>query len=309
MAAIVNCDTILVYPENKEIGYPLHVEYSASIDPAKETVIFLHGYMGSIRDYDEIIARLPDEYNIIAVDLRGHGSSELPKDDFQDQWTIASLAEDIRTVVTSLLSGWGRVNIVASSLSTAIALEFTNRYPEMVDKLFLISPSQVLDVPKWGQLLLKIEKMTPKAITKFMISLTTRLLPAMKLKAEERHLTKELAERVRNLNVKSHQKILRETVKSWKIDISSISHRVFILAGDDDHIVPFEDSVALNNNLTNSTIAIMSGTGHSILFYHPDIVLMILHSWLKSSNKMLITENYNVENINSDYSLPSLVIA
>ena len=67
MAAIVNWDTILVYPENKEIGYPLHVEYT-SISPNRESIILLHGYMGSIRDYEYIIHFLSDEYNIIAVD-------------------------------------------------------------------------------------------------------------------------------------------------------------------------------------------------------------------------------------------------
>lgn len=308
MAAIVNWDTILVYPGNKEIGYPLHVEYT-SISPSRESIILLHGYMGSIRDYEYIIHFLSDEYNIIAVDLRGHGSSELPKDDFQDQWTIASLAEDIRTVINSLLPKHTKVNIVASSISTAIALELTNRCPELVDKLFLISPTQVLDIPKWGKLLLKIEKMTPKSITKFLISLTTRLVPVIKFNAEERHVSKELGERVRHLNLKSHQKILRETVKSWKIDISLINHPVLILAGHDDQIVPFQDSINLNNNLENSTIVVMTNTGHSILYHHPVIVLMILRHWLKSSHKLLNTEHYNVENIRSGNSLPSLVIA
>lgn len=308
MAAIVNWDTILVYPENTEIGYPLHVEYT-SISPSRESIILLHGYMGSIRDYEYIMHYLSDEYNIIAVDLRGHGSSELPKDDFQDQWTIASLAEDIRTVVNSLLPKQSKVNIVASSISTAIALELTNRCPDLVDKLFLISPTQVLDVPKWGRLLLTIEKMTPTAITKFLISLTTRLVPTMKFNAEERSVSKDLAGRVRHLKLKSHQKILRETVKSWKIDISSITHPVMILAGENDNIVSFQDSLALNNNLKNSSIVIMTNTGHSILYYHPEIVLMILHHWLKSSNKLLNVDHYNVENIRSSDSLPSLVIA
>ena len=73
MAAIINCDTILVYPDKTKNGYPLHVEYTA-IDPGKESIILLHGYMGSIKDYDYIIHFLSDEYNIVAVDLRGHGS-------------------------------------------------------------------------------------------------------------------------------------------------------------------------------------------------------------------------------------------
>ncbi|OLS19440.1 MAG: Tropinesterase [Candidatus Heimdallarchaeota archaeon LC_2] len=308
MAAIVNWDTILVYPENKEIGYPLHVEYT-SLSPNRESIILLHGYMGSIRDYEYIIEFLSDEYNIIAVDLRGHGSSELPKDDFQDQWTVSSLAEDIRKVINSLLPEQSKVNIVASSLSTAIALELTNRCPDLVDKLFLISPTQVLDIPKWGHLLLNIEKMTPRTITKFLISLTTRLVPAMKLNTVERNQSKELAERVRNVKLKSHQKILRETVKSWKIDISSINHPVIILAGEDDQVVPFKDSLALNNNLLNSSIVVMTNTGHSILYHHPEIVLMILHHWLKSSNKLLNTDHYNVQNHKSEYSLPSLVVA
>jgi esterase/lipase len=179
----------------------------------------------------------------------------------------------------------------------------------MVDKLFLISPTQVLDVPKWGRLLLKIEKMTPSAITKFLISLTTRLVPAMKFNTKERNQSKELAERVRQLKVKSHQKILRETVQSWKIDISSIYHPVMILAGELDNVVPFEDSLSLNNALANSSIVVLTNTRHRILFNHKGIVLMILRNWLKSSNKLLNTNHYNVENVDARDSLPSVVIA
>ncbi|MHA2030520.1 MAG: alpha/beta fold hydrolase, partial [Candidatus Kariarchaeaceae archaeon] len=245
MAAITNSDTILVYPNETKKGYPLHVEYT-EIDPGKKNVILLHGYMGSIRDYTYIINWLSDNYNILAIDLRGHGLSGMPDEEFHDTWTIASLADDIRTVVTSILSEDAKISIVASSLSTAISMEFTNRYPDVVEKLFLISPTQVLDIPMWGRLLLQIEKMTPTAITKFLISLTTRLVPAVKLNAEERNISKDLYGRVRHLNVKSHQKILRETVKSWKIDISSITHPVLIVAGEFDKIVPVADSVELN---------------------------------------------------------------
>lgn len=300
MAAMVNCDTVLVYPNKTKNGFPLHV-VSTLINPEKENVILLHGYMGSIRDYKLILDSLTEEYNIIAVDLRGHGQSGVP-DNYQDEWTISSLAQDIYMVIESMLPIGARVNIVASSLSTAIALDFTNRYPNLVEKLFLISPTQTLDLPKWSKILMQIEKMTPPSISKFLINLTTRLLPVITINPKKRRKSKILVEKVRSLQFQSHQKILRETVLSWKIDISQIDHPVLILAGEEDHLVLFEDSNKLNESLPNSSMIAIPNTGHRILSNFPEIVLLILNFWLGvpdlilNSNLHLIDENYEEMN-------------
>lgn len=304
MAAIVNCDTVVVYPDKTKNGYLLHI-VSTLIDPEKENIILLHGYMGSIRDYKLILDSLSDDYNVIAVDLRGHGQSGVPND-YQDEWTISSLTEDIYKIVISFLPIGCKINIVASSLSTAIALDFTNRFPHLVEKLFLISPTQVLDLPKWSKFLLQIEKMTPPSITKFLINLTSRLLPVMSINPEKRNRSKILAEKLQSVTFRSHQKILRETVLSWKIDINQVTHPVLILAGEEDHLVPFEDSEKLNAALVNSSIVAIPNTGHRILNNFPEIVMMILNYWLSVPELILNFDQYIIDEKYDDLHLKSI---
>ncbi|HEX5007469.1 MAG TPA: alpha/beta fold hydrolase, partial [Hyphomonadaceae bacterium] len=43
-----------------------------------EPVVFIHGYTGSLRDWEETFARLPSSIRAIAIDLRGAGESDRP---------------------------------------------------------------------------------------------------------------------------------------------------------------------------------------------------------------------------------------
>ncbi len=62
---------------------PLH---AVATGPAEGTpVVFLHGFMGSLHDWDPIIARLSHSVRCIAVDLPDHGQSRASVDyDFDD---------------------------------------------------------------------------------------------------------------------------------------------------------------------------------------------------------------------------------
>ena len=54
--------------------YPL-LRYESHGDPSTPPVVFLHGFMGSARDWSEVIKRLSGTYYCIAIDLPGHGKS------------------------------------------------------------------------------------------------------------------------------------------------------------------------------------------------------------------------------------------
>jgi pimeloyl-ACP methyl ester carboxylesterase len=57
----------------------LHYAHHAGAGP---TIIFLHGFAGSIRSWTRLMHYLPQEYNVYLVDLLGHGESEAPDVDY-----------------------------------------------------------------------------------------------------------------------------------------------------------------------------------------------------------------------------------
>ena len=60
----------------------VHLKYSLSAASGSPTVMFLHGFLGCRRDWDEIAGLLTDKYRHLRVDLPGHGSpfGDLPPD-------------------------------------------------------------------------------------------------------------------------------------------------------------------------------------------------------------------------------------
>lgn len=62
---------------------PLHAVATGSVEGTP--VVFLHGFMGSLHDWDPIIARLSHSVRCIAVDLPDHGQSRASTDyDFDE---------------------------------------------------------------------------------------------------------------------------------------------------------------------------------------------------------------------------------
>jgi len=46
-------------------------------DEKKPVLLFLHGGLGNIEDFNDVISELPDKFSIIGIDSRGHGKSTL----------------------------------------------------------------------------------------------------------------------------------------------------------------------------------------------------------------------------------------
>jgi pimeloyl-ACP methyl ester carboxylesterase len=70
-----------------------------------EPVLLIHGLGGSSRDWDRQIAALRLTYQVIAVDLRGHGKSDKPF----GSYTIAQFGTDTPQVLPELVERAARL--------------------------------------------------------------------------------------------------------------------------------------------------------------------------------------------------------
>ncbi len=79
-------------------GIKLHVEETGN--PAGKTILFIHGLsQSSVVWSRQMKSDLADTFRLAAVDIRGHGLSDKPRDAYGDSrlW-----ADDIRAVITEL---------------------------------------------------------------------------------------------------------------------------------------------------------------------------------------------------------------
>jgi 2-succinyl-6-hydroxy-2,4-cyclohexadiene-1-carboxylate synthase len=115
----------------------LNVEEYNRNSSANDYIFFLHGFTGSSRDWIDIIPSLNNKYNIIAIDLIGHGKSDLPAE--ISFYSAESIAEQIRQVILYYTSS--PVIVAGYSMGSRAALSFASEHPQMLKRLILESTS------------------------------------------------------------------------------------------------------------------------------------------------------------------------
>ena len=98
-------------------------------------VVFLHSLAGNTSHWAAQLAHLRPARRAVALDLRGHGRSEAPKD---ADYSIAAMAGDVAAVADSL--GLERLVLVGHSMGGGVAVAYAGAHPERVAGLFLIDP-------------------------------------------------------------------------------------------------------------------------------------------------------------------------
>lgn len=98
-------------------------------------VVLVHSLAGNSSHWAVQLQHLRPHRQAIAVDLRGHGRSEPPRD---GNYTIAAMAGDVAAVVDTLKLG--RFVLVGHSMGGGVALTYAGGHPERVAGLVLVDP-------------------------------------------------------------------------------------------------------------------------------------------------------------------------
>ena len=96
-------------------------------------VLLIHGVGGDAGNWDDIAARLRERFDVIAMDLRGHGAS----DPIAGPLDAHALARDAVQVLDEC--GVATCAVVGMSLGGAVAQALTLDHPERVSRLAVIA--------------------------------------------------------------------------------------------------------------------------------------------------------------------------
>lgn len=88
-------------------------------------MVLLHGFPQDWYEWRAVMDRLAPHYTLIAVDLRGVGRSEAPRDGYD----AATLASDVFGVVEQL--GVGPVHVVGHDVGGWVAYAYARRFPTL----------------------------------------------------------------------------------------------------------------------------------------------------------------------------------
>jgi pimeloyl-ACP methyl ester carboxylesterase len=104
------------------------------VEAGKGPVLMLiHGMGGTCENWAEVIEPLGRQHTVIAPDLPGHGASGPGGGDY----SIGALAAGLRDLLLTL--GHERATLVGHSLGGGIAMQLGYQFPEMIERLVLVS--------------------------------------------------------------------------------------------------------------------------------------------------------------------------
>ncbi len=98
-------------------------------------VLFLHSDGGNAGHWAKQLAHLRPTQQAIALDLRGHGRSDAPRN---GDYSIVGRADDVAAAVDAL--GLARLVVVGHSRGGAVGLQYAGAHPERVAGLLLVDP-------------------------------------------------------------------------------------------------------------------------------------------------------------------------
>jgi pimeloyl-ACP methyl ester carboxylesterase len=96
-------------------------------------LLFIHGLLGSQKQWASLVDQLDEDHRLIVPDLFGHGESAKPVGDY----SLGAHAATLRDLLDRL--GIEQVTLVGHSLGGGIAMVFAYLFPERVDKLVLVA--------------------------------------------------------------------------------------------------------------------------------------------------------------------------
>jgi 3-oxoadipate enol-lactonase len=105
---------------------------STANQPVVGRIALLHSLAMDHTFWNPVIAALPTNVDLIAIDARGHGRSDKP----HGPYTVELFADDLAEVCAH--AGWSSAVMAGASMGGSVTLAFAARHPQMVDGLALI---------------------------------------------------------------------------------------------------------------------------------------------------------------------------
>ncbi|WP_454624228.1 alpha/beta fold hydrolase [Bradyrhizobium cenepequi] len=120
--------------------------------PQSPPLVFVNGWTGDHGIFTPQIAYFGQTRRVVAVDLRGHGASDAP----EQEYTMAGFADDIAWQCAEL--GLENPLVIGHSFGGAVALELCGRYPELASGMVMIdsivmAPAALRESPDLQRLL------------------------------------------------------------------------------------------------------------------------------------------------------------
>ena len=259
----------------------LPVHYLTAGNPSHPPMIFFHGFMGTGRDWSEIINHFSGQYFCIAPDLPGHGKTFL---DLQQQ---ALAWKDLGAIFYTLIGSLTKEKIIGAgySMGGRVVLYMAVTFPSLFKALIIESASPGLKTAREKKVRIFHDqsiasKLENTDFNEFLenwyrqplfLSLYEHPAYANMLKQRKKENPKQLAAALRLLNSGVQPSL-------WK-ELKNIKIPLLLLSGEAD--LKYSALLSeMQQRCPNADLHIVGQTGHNIHFENPLVFLEYMSNFL-----------------------------
>jgi pimeloyl-ACP methyl ester carboxylesterase len=242
-------------------GLNMYYEIHGSGEP----LILLHGGVGAIEMFGEVLPLLAEGRRVVAVDLQAHGRTA----DIDRPLSYEMMADDIAALIGHL--GLEKADVMGYSLGGGVALQTAIRHPEVVRKLVLVSTPFKRD-GWYPEILAGMGQLGPEAAEPMKQTPMYQLYAGVAPRPED---WPELLTKLGRLLGQDYD---------WSEEVSAIEAPTIIVVGDADsvrtaHAVEFfellgggkADAGWDRSEMPNAQLAILPATTHYDIFSSPTL--------------------------------------
>jgi len=260
----------LAYEDSKFLSIDdFEVHYKEYGEGNEESLILLHGFGSHTYTWDKVIKELGENYHLIAFDRPSFGLTERSFENEENIYTTDYQIDLIKKIME--IKGIEKATLVGNSAGGTISLNFYFKYPNMVENLILVDAAVYIGggSPSFIKPLLylpQINYLGPE-ITSILLNNNGDDFIETAFYDKEKVTEDVLREYKRPTLVKGYKKAFWEFIKgsnSYEIvkKLDEIKVPTLVITGDNDVIVPTEQSIKLSKNINNSELVILEKTGH-----------------------------------------------
>ena len=253
----------------------LHFERVSTGGDVASTVVLIHGVGDSLEAWDDVIQSLPEGFDIIRYDLRGHGRSEKPPGPYR----LADFVEDHVALLARL--GVGRAHVVGYSLGGLIAQAIALFAPDSVERLVLLSCIACRTPDEREAVQKRLETLEQEGAGGIAGASAERWFTGAFRRANPDKVRQQM-ERLKENDPNAYLAAYRVLATSDLCDqLTRIGHPTLVMTGEHDVGSPPRMARSMSERIDGSQLIILEGQKHSVLTEVPDVVAHEISRFLR----------------------------